>query len=290
MKRKSYSKGQIAVIIALVLPAMIGAVALGADFSIMYFNWAQLQKAADAAALAGAGYLPNDTAGANNAANTYAKQNGRNGDTISVTVDGSATPQWVQVQMSRQVPYYFGRVLGLTNATLSVLAKAGIKAIIAATGQGGHLLPVGLDCPSGPKSCPSPGTTITLLSGQIGPGDWGTLQLPGMNGTSDTQSITHYGWASPNPMNPDDILVPDPTQSSCSIAGPSCINMQPGNGDVKKVAAGIQQRLADSSSMSLGDSPTNPNPADPRVVQLPMVDFAGVRAPSAVWGCCTPRR
>ncbi len=273
-------RGQTALIFTLLLPVMVGAVDLGADFAVMYYNWLELQKAADSAALAGAGYLPKDTTDANSAANSYAKQNGRTGDTINVTIDSSATPQWVQVQMSRQVPYFFGRVLGLTNATLNVLAKAGIKAISAANGEGGHLLPIGVDCLSGPKSCPGPGTTITLLAGQIGPGDWGTLQLPGMNGVSDGESVTKNGWTSPDPMNPNDVLVPDPNQVSCSGAGPSCLNMQPGNGDVMKVAAGAQDRIMEAQSLGLTDTASNPNPGDPRVVQLPMVDFAGVHGKS----------
>ena len=74
--KSNRSRGQIAVILAVVLPVVVGVVALGADFAVMYFNWVQLQKAADSAALAGAGYLPNDTTGAQNAAITYAKLNG----------------------------------------------------------------------------------------------------------------------------------------------------------------------------------------------------------------------
>jgi Flp pilus assembly protein TadG len=279
-RKSNGSRGQIAVILAIVLPVIFGAIALGADFAVMYFNWVQLQKAADSAALAGAGYLPANTIGANSAASTYAKLNGRTGDTVDVTVDNSATPQWVRVQMSRVVPYSFGRALGLTSATLNVLAKAGITSINAATGLGGHFLPIGLDCPAGPSSCPAPGTQVTLLSGQIGPGDWGTLQLPGMNGVSDTEQVTHNGWVSSDPSNPNEVIVANPNQGSCATAGPSCVNMQPGNGDVKKAAAGIQDRLADSQGMDLDDSAANPNPGDPRVVQLPMVDFAGVHGKS----------
>ncbi|MGH7865014.1 MAG: pilus assembly protein TadG-related protein, partial [Candidatus Binataceae bacterium] len=69
-------KGQIMVILAVVLPALIGAMALCADVSIFYFNWANLQKAADAAALAGAHSLPNNTSQASTVATTYALTNG----------------------------------------------------------------------------------------------------------------------------------------------------------------------------------------------------------------------
>lgn len=268
------SRGQIAVILAIVLPVTVGAIALGTDFAVMYLNWLQLQKAADSAALAAASYLPGNATGANSAAVTYAKLNGRAGDAVHVTIDNSDTPQWVRVQMSRVVPYSFGQALGLTSATLNVLAKAGITSINTATGQGGHLLPVGLDCPAGPSNCPASGTQVTLLSGQIGPGSWGTLQLPGMNGLSDTEEITHNGWVSSDPRNPNEVIVANPNQGSCAVPGPSCVNLQPGNDDAKKAAAGIQDRLADAQSLNLNDSAANPNPGDPRVVQLPIVDFA----------------
>ena len=41
----------------IVLPVLLGAMALGTDFAIIYLNWSMVQKAADAAALAGASQL-----------------------------------------------------------------------------------------------------------------------------------------------------------------------------------------------------------------------------------------
>ena len=55
--RSRFSRGQMLVLLALILPALLGGLALGADFSIIYFSWAMVQKAADAAALAGASQL-----------------------------------------------------------------------------------------------------------------------------------------------------------------------------------------------------------------------------------------
>ena len=45
------------VLFTLILPVLLGVMALGADFSVIYFNWTMVQKAADAAALAGASQL-----------------------------------------------------------------------------------------------------------------------------------------------------------------------------------------------------------------------------------------
>ena len=52
--RSRFSNGQILALFTIVLPVLLGGMALGADFAIIYLNWAMVQKAADAAALAGA--------------------------------------------------------------------------------------------------------------------------------------------------------------------------------------------------------------------------------------------
>src|ERR1700685_2931162 len=53
----SRSRGQVAVLYAGIIAVLIGAVALGADVAVMYSDWEQMQKTADAAAIAGANYL-----------------------------------------------------------------------------------------------------------------------------------------------------------------------------------------------------------------------------------------
>ncbi|HZC45026.1 MAG TPA: pilus assembly protein TadG-related protein, partial [Candidatus Acidoferrum sp.] len=51
------SRGQIMVLYVGILATLLGAVAMGTDVAVMYTNWQQTQKVADAAALAGANYL-----------------------------------------------------------------------------------------------------------------------------------------------------------------------------------------------------------------------------------------
>src|SRR5713226_5815082 len=55
--RSGYMKGQIAVVMTFAIATLLGAMALGTDVAMMYFNWVQLQKAADAAVIAGASQL-----------------------------------------------------------------------------------------------------------------------------------------------------------------------------------------------------------------------------------------
>jgi Flp pilus assembly protein TadG len=55
--KKHFPKGQMMVLFILAMPVLLGVMALGADFAIIYLNWTIVQKAVDAAALAGASQL-----------------------------------------------------------------------------------------------------------------------------------------------------------------------------------------------------------------------------------------
>src|ERR1700730_928244 len=106
---KGLSKGQIAVIMTLCLPVLIGIIGFGADFGVLYFNWVQLQKAADAAALAGASQLTGDTATTTNSSvvNTgtqYAHLNGVTQSADTILVSPANDDKSLSVYVSRQVP------------------------------------------------------------------------------------------------------------------------------------------------------------------------------------------
>src|SRR5712692_6218782 len=53
-----FKRGQAVVILTLVIPALVGAVAMGTDVALFYYNWVKLQKATDAAVLGGASNWP----------------------------------------------------------------------------------------------------------------------------------------------------------------------------------------------------------------------------------------
>lgn len=46
-RRSGLLRGQMLVLFTLILPVLLGVMALGADFSVIYFNWTMVQKAAD---------------------------------------------------------------------------------------------------------------------------------------------------------------------------------------------------------------------------------------------------
>src|SRR5437588_7433678 len=82
-------RGQTIVVAALLLTLLIALVGLGVDVSWFSLNLVRMQRAADAAALAGVVYLPADQPGAYAAAVAEATKNGYTDGVNGVTV----TPQ-----------------------------------------------------------------------------------------------------------------------------------------------------------------------------------------------------
>jgi Flp pilus assembly protein TadG len=164
--------GQVSVVFALAAVTLCAVMALGADVGVLYYNWVQLQKAADAAALAGAQVLgqdPNDPTSttatlATTTAQTYATNNGISAnDTVTATPQSSNHEMAVAIQ--RTVPYSFARTLGLTDGYVKVAAVAKIPTAVS-TVNGGPNSPI--SC--GGTACTSGGTTVTAGSGTPGSG------------------------------------------------------------------------------------------------------------------------
>ncbi len=198
-----YAKGQMAVILTLVIATLLGAMALGADVAVMYFNHLQLQKGVDAAALAGANFLDGTytytavNAGcggqsdyAKQAACDYAANDGLSSATsTNLTYNepgvnlplGAATPNIQVVAQRSNLPYLFGRLLGLNTYGVSAVATA--KASGPTTSANG-MFPMGMQCDT-PCSLSSvtPGSpvqfNVKFTPLQETPGNWQWLQNSG---------------------------------------------------------------------------------------------------------------
>jgi uncharacterized membrane protein len=167
MKRR---RGQALVMVALSLTVMVGMLALSVDLGVAYLTRKSAQAAADAAALAGAGsafaVLGSVVYGSCPAgvvcqgltacgaarspptnvdsACLYASQNGfstgGNGGDQTVMVasninaaplaPGVSTNYWVMVQISQNVPQFFGGILNNTDITVTVTSMAAIVQVI----------------------------------------------------------------------------------------------------------------------------------------------------------------
>jgi Flp pilus assembly protein TadG len=200
MKLGKFRKGQMAVVMTLAIATLLGVMALGADVGVLYYNWAQLQKAADAAALAGAGKLtgqpdPSGTVQAEAVlyANGYACLNGIDDpsnaapavcsspsvvpnytDKILFTTVDSGNTQ-VSISVNRQLPYFFGKMVGLKTGAVTVLATAAVKPAGSAKG----IFPAILNCPGTPcvfaNLKPNTQFGVKFTAGVAG--NWGWLDV-----------------------------------------------------------------------------------------------------------------
>lgn len=112
--------GQALVLLAVGLVGFCGLVGMSIDVGQVVFTKTDVQKAADAAALAGSQDLPNSTVNATNDANTYASDNG--GTVSAITFGANNTT--ITVTATRHVAYTFLKVLGLEGIDVSESATA----------------------------------------------------------------------------------------------------------------------------------------------------------------------
>jgi hypothetical protein len=136
------------VLMTLALAALLGAMALCTDVAVLYFNWMQLRKAADAAALAGAAYLgPFASAPAQpgscdwgggmpayDVACSYAEINGIAPGEIAAIGPATSLPpgvtipygaQTLQISLQRStIPMFFARVLNPSGSTFTAAVNA----------------------------------------------------------------------------------------------------------------------------------------------------------------------
>lgn len=124
--------GQALALFALLVTVLLGFTALAIDTGMMTFEKAKLQKAADAAALAGAQDLP-AAGNATSAALDYAGKNGlkatqngikKDGDIVTVTTPYKGKSSEIEVVLTRSIQHTFARILGLTGSNITVRAVA----------------------------------------------------------------------------------------------------------------------------------------------------------------------
>ena len=129
-RRTKAQNGQILVIFAGAIVALIGIVAIVVDVSWYWSNSLRIQRTADAAALAGAVYLPGNTASAYSFAIAEATKNGYTaggGTTVTPIQDslnGGTDPRQLDVTVSAPVQTFFMRIFGLNTIQATRTSKA----------------------------------------------------------------------------------------------------------------------------------------------------------------------
>ena len=115
LARRAEEAGFVAIVMALLIPVVFMA---GAAFAVDTANWyahqRDMQKAADAAALGGVPYLPNDMANATTKALAVATRNGYTTgiDGVNIVVTVGDRPTQLKVTITKPVANTFGKVIG----------------------------------------------------------------------------------------------------------------------------------------------------------------------------------
>lgn len=297
------AKGQTIVVMAMVIAVLVGAMALGVDVGLFYYNWMLLQKAADSAALAGASSLtaladPSGTiaASAVSTAKGYACLNGINDpsntntticpnpvvnasyvDQVAAT-DVNAADTQLSIRLKRRVPYFFGRALGLNSGDVAASATAQVSEGVGTFKSG--MFPIAIQCdqPCNSTASLNPGQSVTFgmtLPGGLSRGNWRWLDLGQGSGSSDVADAIANG-----------------VQGTYSI-GDNISSTSTANLSYRAVLSGFQSRLNDHSSRfptvdpsnvctTGGGNPTNIPLGDPLLVTVPVANFS-----SGCSGVCT---
>jgi hypothetical protein len=118
-------RGQAIVLMTLSLVVIMGMAALVLDVGNWYHTKRRLQGTADAAALAGAQLLPNDSSGAQSQALAYANKNGGDVAGGNITVSSTVLPNdTISVRARKTDPGIFSGILGIASADIDARAKA----------------------------------------------------------------------------------------------------------------------------------------------------------------------
>jgi Flp pilus assembly protein TadG len=120
-------RGQTIVIVGLLITILLGFFGLVADVGWLQIQISRAQRAADAAALAGAPYLPGNVNGARLAARAESKKNGfeHNVNSVTVTADPDlANPNLLNVTVTGVVNTFMARLFGVNSFATSRQARA----------------------------------------------------------------------------------------------------------------------------------------------------------------------
>lgn len=129
LKLMRIEEGQMMIISALVMTALIGFAALSVDTGRIYMTKSSLQNASDAAALAGAHELPDNPAGAVSVANQYLANNGIRDESVVVTI--GEKNKSIKVSVEKNLPMTLASVVGFMNA--DVKADTSVNLGVAAS-------------------------------------------------------------------------------------------------------------------------------------------------------------
>jgi hypothetical protein len=184
-------RGQAIVLMTLSLVVIMGMATLVLDVGSWYHTKRRLQGTADAAALAGAQLLPNDSSGAQSQALAYANKNGGDVAGANITVTSTVLPNdTISVRARKTDPGIFSSIFGVASADIDARAKARVGPPTKAR----YVAPMVVDCEHplihncDGNSTPDFGINTTMDYDPMGaPGAYGMLNLGGVQNPGSSE-------------------------------------------------------------------------------------------------------
>jgi hypothetical protein len=124
--RRHSQRGQVLALFAIMLFVVIGMVAIVIDISWLWANSLKIQRAADAAALAGVVHLPGAPGTAATVARAEAQKNGyiHGGATNVAPAQSPRNPRRLEVTITTPVETFFARLFGIQQVNISRSSRA----------------------------------------------------------------------------------------------------------------------------------------------------------------------
>jgi Flp pilus assembly protein TadG len=192
VRLRTDERGTVAVIMAFLLPVMIGGMSLGFEVVNWYPNLRSMQNAADAAALAAAADLPSNTGQATIDAQSNATKNGASSGGLSIAYSTTYTPNdTVTVRASTTAPSYFLKAIGINSAAVKASATATAMPLTAAYGSAPFAVYYTQPELAGP-GCPCYGVSTTLNYNKVGPGGFEIINIDGSSGGSGQTTLADW--------------------------------------------------------------------------------------------------
>jgi hypothetical protein len=184
--------GQSMVVTFMFLAALLAISAAVIDVGAWYRLHRQTQATADAAALAGAQELPEDTGSATTVAVDYGDRNGGGVVSGDVTFEGQVVDaDTIHVTARKPAPLIFSKLFGLGDVT----ARAKAAARSGTPGQARYAAPIGVDIRHPDLQCeplPCFGNPTTLELDKVGPGAFHLINIDGSSGGINPHTLGEW--------------------------------------------------------------------------------------------------
>lgn len=169
MKLVRSEKGTVVVLVAFTLSILLGVTALVVDGGMLFWEKSRLQKAMDAAVLAGAQELPGRPDQARAQAERVAAEYGITPAQLNLSFNDTYTE--FRASTVRRNPAWISSFMGFSQLDVGASAKVGLQSLTSGKGA----IPLGVQA----STALAFGTRVTLKVGDSSAGNFGALALTG---------------------------------------------------------------------------------------------------------------